>query len=74
MYTAPEYIPMSPFLTIAPFNILLFESPREILAFTGMGADTMIFTMTLFLFYLIIALIGRNRKTEARFSFTDFSL
>lgn len=53
MYTAPEYIPISPFLTI------------EILAITGMGADRMIFTMTLFLFYLIIALVGRNRKTEA---------
>lgn len=62
MYTAPEYIPMSLFLTI------------EILAITGMGADRMTFTMTLFLFYLIIALIRRKRKTEAQFSFTEFNL
>lgn len=62
MYKAPEYIPMSPFLTI------------EVLAITGMGADRMIFTMTLFLFYLIIALIGRKRKPEAQFSFTEFNL
>lgn len=59
----------TPFLAISTFNIPSLESPRGTLVITRMDADSVIFTMTLSLFYLTIAHMGRKEKNRSAIFF-----